>query len=64
MSPTKTGRTTQITVRVEHDFVARLDALAERLSQPGLALGRADVMRMALVAGVEQFEVSAAKRRK
>lgn len=66
MTPRITGKTEQLAVRVEHDTIARIDGLADRLSAPGLKLTRADVVRMALAEGVTVLEqrVSAEKRRK
>ena len=60
--PARTGSTVQLTVRVEFAFADRLDALAVKLSRPGLELGRADVMRMALVEGVQKLEAEAKRK--
>jgi hypothetical protein len=46
----------QIAVRFEPSVVARLEALARKLSRPGLPLSRADALRVALMTGLEQIE--------
>lgn len=44
------GPTQQVTVRLEHELLARLDRHAETLSETtGIDVTRADVMRMAVV---------------
>jgi len=66
MTPAQTGKTVQLSVRVERAFADRLEALAKNMSRPGLDLGLADAARMALAEGVEVLEKRAAeeKRRK
>lgn len=51
-----TGGTTQITVRLNNDWLPRLDVAAARLSRPGLELTRADLIRIAVGRGLEQIE--------
>lgn len=46
----------QIAIRFEPSVVARLEALARKLSRPGLPLSRADALRVALMTGLEQIE--------
>lgn len=46
----------QIAVRLEGDLVARLDAVAAKLSRPGLDITRADAIRVALEAGLTALE--------
>ena len=59
--PTVTGKTTQITLRLDHDLAKRLDALARKFSRPGLEINRTDVARLALTEGLVRLE---AERRK
>jgi hypothetical protein len=47
---------TQIGVRLDEQTVGRLDTLKANLSLPGLDLGRADVARAAIIAGLEVLE--------
>lgn len=63
MSPTKTGKTTQIAIRIDDDVVARVDALVEKLSPPGMSIARSEVLRAALQRGVESLEAEHAKKR-
>lgn len=46
----------QIAVRFDPAVVARLEALARKLSRPGLPLSRSDALRVALMTGLEQIE--------
>jgi predicted DNA-binding protein len=50
------GGSLQTAVRLENETVARIDALAVKLSRPGLTLTRADVFRMALAEGLPILE--------
>ncbi len=63
MSPKSTGKTGQLVVRLEPEFLERLDTLAKRLSQPGLTLGRSDVVRMIITEGLPRLEATAARRK-
>jgi hypothetical protein len=47
---------TQIAVRLDADLIARLDAVAAKLSRPGLDVTRADAIRVALEAGLRAIE--------
>ena len=47
---------TQIAVRLDGDLIARLDAVAAKLSRPGLDVTRADAIRVALEAGLRAIE--------
>lgn len=53
---TTKGETTQVAIRLDADTLARLDALAARLSRPGLALTRTDAIRIALATGLDAAE--------
>ncbi len=67
MTPVRTGRTLQVTVRLEHDVADRLDVLAQKLSRPGLELSRSDAIKIAILAGLpglEEAEGIKAKQRK
>ena len=46
----------QTAVRLPESWFARLDKLAERLSQPGLTLSRTDALRMAIARGMAEME--------
>ena len=50
------GPTAQIGMRLDHELVARIDAVAAKLSRPGLALTRADALRIAIETGLEKIE--------
>ncbi|CAN5519629.1 hypothetical protein BH09MYX1_BH09MYX1_00980 [soil metagenome] len=52
----KTKPATQITVRLEDEWLGRLDALATALSRPGLELTRVDAIRMAVARGLLEIE--------
>ena len=56
MNPMRTCVSLQIAVRLPFALVDRLDELAQKLSSPGLELGRADVVRMALERGCAEME--------
>jgi hypothetical protein len=59
VSPAKTGKSTQVAIRIEDELFARLDALVTKLSPPGMALPRSEVIRAALVKGLEVLEAEA-----
>lgn len=46
----------QTAIRFPKSFLDRADKLAAQMTQPGLHLMRADVIRMAAFTGIEQFE--------
>lgn len=46
----------QTAVRLPKSWFARLDKLAEQLSQPGLTLSRTDALRMAIARGMAEME--------
>ena len=50
------GPAMQVGVRLEAAMIERLDALAKHLSRPGLALTRADAVRIALATGLDAIE--------
>ena len=54
--------TIQTAVRVPESWLERLDKIAEKLSQPGAALTRAEALRVALYRGIEQIENEGKKR--
>jgi predicted DNA-binding protein len=48
--------TTQITLRVPDEWLPRADALAKKLSRPGLPTTRVDALRAAIATGFEALE--------
>jgi hypothetical protein len=46
----------QVTLRVPKDWLTRAEALAEKLSKPGLHLERTDALRMAIAEGFTVYE--------
>ncbi len=58
----KEGEREQIAIRLDRSTIKQLDTLADKLSRPGLALSRADALRIALATGIESLEREAAKR--
>jgi len=61
MSKTKTptkdkAATQQVAVRLDGDVISRLDAIAGKLTRPGLAVTRTDAIRIALMTGLESME--------
>ncbi len=49
-------KTQQVGIRLDEDVLARLDAIAEKLSRPGLELTRTDAIRIALETGLKAIE--------
>jgi hypothetical protein len=49
-------RTVQTAVRMPESWVPRLDALAAKLSQPGITVSQAAVIRAALARGIAALE--------
>lgn len=57
MPKAKTGAATKmLSIRVDASAFDRLDALAVKLSRPGLDLSRSDAARIALETGIEALE--------
>lgn len=56
MSRRKAGLGNPIPLRLPHDWGARLDKLAIRLSVPGQLCTRTDVIRRALAIGLDELE--------
>ena len=48
--------THQVAVRLNADVIGRLDAIAAKLTRPGLAVTRTDAIRIALMTGLESME--------
>ncbi len=46
----------QLAIRLDTGLIKRLDAVAARLSRPGLAVTRTDAVRIALLTGLEAIE--------
>jgi hypothetical protein len=51
----ETSSTTQISVRVDDDWIDDIDMIAELLSRPGIDVTRADAMRAILARGVQEL---------
>jgi len=64
VSPSKTGRTTQVALRIEDAVLARVDALVDKLSPPGMSLARSEVLRAALLRGVESLEAEHSRKKR
>ena len=52
----------QTGVRVPKSALSRADKLAEVMTQPGILVTRADVMRSAMLRGLDQLEAERKKR--
>jgi predicted DNA-binding protein len=50
------GAAVQTAVRLDPELIARLDAVATKLSRPGLEVTRADAIRIALATGLQVIE--------
>jgi hypothetical protein len=55
-APKDKGPTVQTAVRLDPDLIARLDAVAVKLSRPGLEVTRTDAMRICLLTGLQAIE--------
>jgi len=53
---------TLTSVRLPDSLFERIDKLADRMSEPGMRVTRADVLRIAAFRGVEQLEAEKKKR--
>ena len=60
----KTTNTEQLVVRVPPELRERLQALVPKLAPPGVSTTMTDVIRAALVRGVETLEADLKPRRK
>jgi len=47
---------TQTAVRLHDDVIERVDALAARISQPGLTVARSEALRLAILCGLDELE--------
>ena len=60
MGKTKTARekgpTVQTAVRLDPELIARLDAIAGKMSRPGLEVTRTDALRICLLTGLQAIE--------
>lgn len=52
---TRRADTTQVSVRIKPEWVSVADAIAAKLSRPGLDLARADAYRLAMARGFEEL---------
>jgi len=55
-------RSQQITIRIPREWLYRTDAVATKMSRPGLEMSRADVLQMALTQGLEAVEAGESSR--
>ena len=51
-----TGPTVQTAIRLDPELIARLDAVAAKLTRPGLEVTRSDAMRICLLTGLQAIE--------
>lgn len=63
MTAAKQEGQVQTAIRLSPALLARLDKLAERMSEPGMPVTRAEVLRLAAFRGVEQLEAEKGKKR-
>lgn len=61
---TRTGKTTQVAIRIEDDVFARIDTLVGLLSPAGMTMPRSEVIRAAIVRGVEVLEAGVGQDRR
>ena len=51
-----TSPTVQTAIRLDPELIARLDAVAAKLTRPGLEVTRSDAMRICLLTGLQAIE--------
>jgi hypothetical protein len=51
----RSEKKTQVALRVDDGYLEDADALAEKMSRPGLNVTRTDVLRMAIIAGLKEI---------
>lgn len=56
MARKKADEKIQTAIRLEGEIIARLDAIASKLSRPGLVVTRSDAIRIALLTGLGAIE--------
>lgn len=56
MSKTRTGKTTQVTIRIDDPVYARIAQLVSKFSKGDMKIPRSEVIRAALLKGVEKLE--------
>jgi hypothetical protein len=64
MPRARNGGKTQVTVLLEDEWIERLDSVAEHLSEPGVPITRAHVLRLAIRRGLEALEQEGAAKAK
>lgn len=52
----------QVAIRFPESWLARLDRLAEKRSEPGMRVTRTEVLRLAVYRGLVELEAEAKKR--
>ena len=60
--PAKTEKPIQWAIRLPVSFLIRLDKLAENMSQPGMRLTRAQILRLAAYRGADLIEEELKKK--
>jgi hypothetical protein len=58
-SKSKNAVSSQLAIRVPHEWISRLDALAKRLARNWEAPTRSEAVKAALIRGLEAFEAEA-----
>jgi predicted transcriptional regulator len=59
----KTDPQTQTAIRLPDSLLARLDKLAERMSEPGMRVTRTEVLRLAVFRGASELEAEKGRKR-
>lgn len=54
----------QTAFRLPESMIKRMDKLAERMSEPGRKVTRADVLRLSAFRGLEQLEEAEGKKKR
>lgn len=62
--PRPKTNTLQVSVHVPEDWEGEIEELAEAMSQPGITVTKADVMRAALRVGLDALAAKHGKRRR
>lgn len=53
----------QTAIRIPESWFARLDKIADRMSQPGLPIKRTEALRLAIARGMAELEAEGGKKR-
>jgi hypothetical protein len=63
MASEKEENQVQTAVRIPESWFARLDKIADRMSQPGLPIKRTEALRLAIARGMAELEAEGGKKR-